>query len=469
MDFTKKILFAIYRAENKSLSYSFVVGGFPRELYLKKKFEDIKLNDIDIAVFRGDYRTFAKQLAQILKELFQDSKVVLVDIEKYKMVRVILDRSENNSGKESYEKRIVIDVSAAKGGDVKEDLLRRDFTINTLVIPVKNILEPFSNILDPLGTSVVDITHKVIRAPGSPLKSIKSDPVRIIRAARFVADEYILSHQVTVAIQKCVKMLTSEPRERIGEELRKLFLASKPSLGLLFLRDVGVFHIIYPKIVPALYKEQKSPYHYEGVFEHCCRVADITPADIVMRLSAFFHDIGKAFAEKELPDGRIVYWGHEKISKEIATDFLETFKFPENERKKVAFIVENHMINYSPSWSDTAVRRLIKKLGTNTDLVLSFVEYDIMALKDPYPRLKGIKELRSRIAKEVMKLGRIEIKSPLNGYEIQSIFNLPPGPLVGKIKAEIERAIVEGKIEATKSEAIEFVRKNFESIVGTSS
>lgn len=430
----EKILQALFDSAKKTEDKIYIVGGFPRDLTLGK----YDFHDIDVIVF-GDYKNFAKLVSFHLNK-------PMIEIEKYKIVRIFYNG-------------ISIDICAPKDKDLISDLKKRDFTINSLIIPVENILDPLNSIMDPLGSGREDIKLLSLRTYVHPALVIKEDPNRIVRAARFIAEGFIAEEKLVRECKNRVKSLTAVPRERIGEELRKMFLAKRPSAGLFFLREIGFFEAIFPKITPALYKPQKSPYHFEGVFEHCARVVDITPPDIVLRLSAFFHDIGKAFAEREIPDGRTVYWGHEFISADICQDFLSTFKFPESEREKVKFIVKNHMIYYSPSWSDNAVRRLIKKLGQHTDDVLEFVYYDIKALKDPSKALEGLNELKRRIKEEIIKLGKSEIKSPLNGHEIQKIFNIKEGKIIGEIKSRIENAIVEGKIKPTKEEAIKFVQK----------
>lgn len=430
------ILRKIFDASKKFNCEAYIVGGFPRDILLGK---DAK--DIDIVVF-GDY----KEVARILKnELSANS----IEIERYKIVRLFL-------------KDRIIDVEAPKGKNIISDLKKRDFTINTLVIPVEKCLDPKANIMDPLGTAKDDIYHRFLRTPTAPAKTIEEDPCRIVRIARFISEGFTAEEELVREAKKKVKMLSSIPRERIGFELRKLFLSKKPSIGLLFLREIGFFEVVFPKISPALYKDQKSPYHFEGVFEHCARVVDLTPPDIVLRLAAFFHDIGKAYAEKTLPDGRVVYWGHEIISAEICNDFLNTFKFPKEEREKAVFVVRNHMIYYNSSWSDSAVRRLMKKIYPHTDLVLKFVYYDIKAMRDPEPKLKSLEELKERIEKEILKLGKADIRSPLDGYELQRIFGLKPGKLIGELKSAIENAIIEGKIKPTKEDAIRFVKEILE-------
>lgn len=430
----EKILQALFDSAKKTEDKIYIVGGFPRDLTLGK----YDFYDIDVIVF-GNYKSFAKAVSFYLNK-------PMIEIEKYKVVRIFYNG-------------ISIDICAPKDKDLISDLKKRDFTINSLIIPVENILDPLNSIMDPLGSGRDDIKLLSLRTQTHPALVIKEDPNRIVRAARFIADGFIAEEKLVRECKNRIKSLTSVPRERIGEELRKMFLAKKPSSGLFFLREIGFFETLFPKLTPALYKPQKSPYHFEGVFEHCARVVDITPPDIVLRLSAFFHDIGKAFAEKDLPDGRTVYWGHEFISADICKDFLSTFKFPENERERVKFIVKNHMIYYSPSWPDNAVRRLIKKLGQQVDDVLEFVYYDIKALKDPSKALEGLNDLKRRIKEEIIKLGKSEIKSPLNGHEIQKIFRLPEGKIIGEIKSNIENAIVEGKIKPTKEDAIKFVQK----------
>jgi poly(A) polymerase/tRNA nucleotidyltransferase (CCA-adding enzyme) len=432
----EEVLYNLSKVVKKLGITAYIVGGLPRDIILRGKLS----HDIDVVVFDDNIHIFEGVL---LKEL---GNPPFMKAKNQKLTRIFIDN-------------ITIDITPPKGKTLEEDLKERDFTINTLVIPLKSLINFRSEILDPLGVGKQDIISRNLRTPSNPKKTILSDPARIIRIARFISDDFVASEELVRAAKEKIGSINQVPKERQGEELRKLFLSLKPSLGLIFLRDIGFFHYSFPKIVPALYKDQKSPYHFEGVFEHCVRVVDLTPPDIVLRCAAFFHDIGKAFSERVLTDGRVVYWGHEKFSAEISNDFLSTFKFPENERRKIVSVVQNHMIYYSSDWSDSAVRRLIKRIGDDMDLVLKFVEYDIKALKDPNPKLKSLEELRTRIFNEVRKLGKAQIKCPLDGYEIQKIFGLPKGKIIGEIKKAVEEAIIEGKIKPEKSSAIEFIKK----------
>ena len=423
---------------------AYIVGGYPRDILMENKPEDI-----DIVLF-SEKSTAEKIVATLSENL--GKKPVKIDKNPFSVWRF-------------FSKHIQIDISTPKGKTLKEDLLERDFTINTLVIPLK---DDGLNILDPLGYARNDLKRKIIKTPQSPDRAIKSDPSRIVRIARFMSDmeNFAVDENLFNTAKIRAKSVTEVPCERLGEELISLFLTKKPSVGLLFLRETGFFNYAFPDLAPALYKEQKSPYHWENVFEHCVRVVDISPRVLKFRIAAFFHDMGKAFVEKQTEDGRIVYWGHEKISYQLAKKFLERFCFPEKEREEASFIVKEHMINYTSKWSESAVRRLISKLGNRLDDVLEFSKYDASALKNPVPVLKSIEELKERINKEKIKLGTGKITSPLDGYEIQKILGIGPSRAIGEAKRILTEAVIENIIPPSdKEKAKDYLLKIKDSIL----
>lgn len=417
-----EIVKALREAVRSMKVEAYIVGGYPRDMLIGKESKDI-----DVVVFEN-----AEELVEKLKTTLGNYVYIGRDNPIFRFT------------KGEYQ----IDISRGKGKELFEDLVKRDFTINTLVIPLHADCD---EILDPLGYAKSDLRSEVLRCPRSPSETLAEDPIRVIRLARFMSEllNSSVSESLIDAARRNALRLSEMPYERMGEEIRNLFLASKPSIGLLFLRDINAFKWCFPRLEPALWKEQKSPYHFEGVFEHCLRVMDIVPPEPSLRIAAFFHDLGKAFCERTIEKGgkkKVVYWGHEEISWEIAREFLTNFKFPRDEREIALFIIKNHMINYTDKWTDSAIRRLISRLGDKLDIVLEFVWHDTHALKDPKPALNALQNLKERIKNELIKLKTRRITSPLTGYEIQDILGIRPGPLVGKLRKALEEAVIEGQI-----------------------
>jgi len=427
----------------------YIVGGYPRDLFLKRE-----AKDIDVLVF-GD--NGAKRLAEILHKAYGFSRPV--DFSKgkdKKFERYLLFKDETE-----------IEIIPPRGKLLKDDLIHRDFTVNTLVIPLTSHYT--GSILDPLRTSQIDIRSRVLRTPLSPEKAIKEDPLRIVRAARFIGElGFNVEREFVRSASSLSYLLKEMPGERIGEEITKLLLSEKPSRGLFFLRDIGCFNIIAKEITPALYFEQKTPYHIEDLFSHQLSVVDYIKPELSLRLAAFFHDTGKAYEEKEV-DGRVVYYGHEKKSREIAARILKRWCIPKEKRRRALFLIENHMVNYSPEWTDSAIRRLIYKAGENLDYLIEHLKADVrstMGSKDYRARYKNVLQLEKRVKKMLINMHSKKITSPLDGYDIQRILGIPPSQIVGKVKDFLIKSVIEGKIKQDdKTRAEVLIREEFSKLI----
>lgn len=436
--------FSVFVDTAKSLGVkAYLVGGYVRSMITGDE-----VRDIDILVMDKEK---ALTFAEYLSKNYGFSGPYRYRSQRREFERIMLKKG-----------KMEVEIIPPRGETLKEDLLHRDFTINTLVVPLSSVKE--IGILDPLGTAKVDIKSRIIRTPRLPDKTFWDDPVRMIRAGRFAGElGFAIDGKVVEAIHRLSSLLKEVPPERIGEEMLKVFEAKDSSTSLLFLRDCGALSVIAPEISHALYKDQKTPYHVDDLFTHTLKVVSYTSGkDTSLKVAAFFHDIGKAYTEK-YENGKWVYYGHEKVSAQLCEEVTKRWGFPKKIRDRAVFIVRNHMIIYRKEWSDAAVRRLIFKLGDHLWDVLDHYLADVKSTKgskDYAQRLRFAEELRKRVRREIIRMRTPKIKSLLNGYEIQEILNIPPSPLVGDAKRFILNNMIVGRIR-TKDDAIQLLLKEF--------
>jgi len=416
---------------------AYFVGGLPRDILLKRESKDV-----DVLVINHP----AKLLAEILhrKEGFHRPIV----FKRFGTWRV---------GKNG----INVEIVNLRDKDIKGDLMHRDFTINTLLIPVINFHQ--DNIMDLLQTGIRDLKEGVLRTPGPPEESIKEDPVRMMRAYRFEAElGFKILPEVKKAIEKNAELIKKSPPERIRDEFEKILLSPKPSLTIERLHDSGLLKNIIPELDEAYGFDQKSPYHHEDLFHHTLSTIDRTPGKLSLRLAALFHDLGKIDAQRVMDD-RVVHYGHQDYSVLKTRRGMKRLRFPGKLIDSVVFLVQHHMVQYNPSWSDSAVKRFVRKMNSHLEDMLYLLEADWGSLKHK-ENFNQLKELKERINK--LKVEEIvRIKSPIDGHEIKKILGIPEGPDVGRAKDAIINAILEKIIPPDPQSARRFILENRDAIL----
>ncbi|MGB9735110.1 MAG: CCA tRNA nucleotidyltransferase [bacterium] len=429
-----KLVYSIARDQGIELV---IVGGAPREIMLGRK-----PKDIDFLVLKGNPQTVPLML-HTNHDFFYP-----VLFEKFGTYRTGI--------KGTHE--LEMEFIPIRADTVEKDLLLRDFTINTMImIPAG---EHQYEINDILGKALNALREKVLQTPVEPEITIKDDPLRIMRAVRFFCT---IGMQLDPALKSASKalahLLKDVAVERIRDELFIILLSNTPSRGMLLMKDLGILDIIMPEVLPMIGFDQRSPYHKDELFTHSLRVMDNTPAWIETRLSALFHDTGKPFSTQQTGE-KVTYYGHQDKSAELFRTFSSRLKIPNHISDTVEALIKRHMINYTPDWKDSTIRKFIKHNHNILDYLLALYRADASSLADPSKALSMVDELTNRINQQhVEQISRL--KSPLNGNEIQKLLNIPPGPKIGEIKKAIVDAILEGTIEPTKSAAEAFIKQAY--------
>jgi poly(A) polymerase len=329
------------------------------------------------------------------------------------------------------------------GRSLEADLARRDFTVNAIAARL-----PSLELVDPYG-GMRDLRAKVLRTPGKPEDSFNDDALRMLRAARFAAQlGFAVAPEVRAAMTAMAGRLSVVSAERISAELTKLICAPGPDgpvRGISLLVDTGVAEQILPE-VPRLQLEIDEHFRHKDVYQHSltvlARAITLEPAyglheDLVVRLAALLHDIGKPKTRRTLPDGRVAFHHHEVAGAAMARDRLTALRFPSAVVADVSKLIALHLRFHGygeGEWTDSAVRRYVRDAGHLLTRLHVLTRADCTTRnKAKAQRLeRAYDDLEKRIAALSKQEQLDKIRPDLNGTEIMEILGLRPGPLVGQ-------------------------------------
>jgi poly(A) polymerase len=374
------------------------------------------------------------------------------------------------------------------GDSLREDLARRDFTINAIAADA-----PTGEIVD-LFQGRKDLEKGVIRAVGDPLERMRDDPLRMLRAVRFETTlsepqrPFAMTQDLEEAIRNNAGWLESISAERKREEFEKILLSENVASGLRALVRLGLMPYVVPEIMETVDVEQETEFHHKDVFEHTLIVVSSIEAEPILRKAAFFHDIGKPrtlvyehrctycgakSTRKSAEEGecgrcggrtvprKIHFYGHENVGAAIARRAMQRLAYPRDDVDAVAHLVANHMRPYGYAaskdpWSDAAVRRFIRdtylargdRVLANVDMLLTLARADITGSA---PRRRRIAEeswrsLRSRVDEVKAEDAVEKLESPLSGNDLMEQFGLGPGRWIKVLKDYLQNEVVEGRL-----------------------
>lgn len=400
---------------------TFIAGGFIRDRVMGKESNDL---DIVVSLPEGGIN-----LAQLLYKKGISSRPVI--FQRFGTAQVIISGNKIEfvmARKESYRnKSRKPDVVQ---GTITEDIYRRDFTVNSLIMNVMN-----DEIHDITDKGIADIKAKIIRATSQPDIIFTEDPLRMLRAVRFAVQlKFSIEDNTMSGIIRNAQMLQHISRERIRDELIKILLSSAPADGIRMLVHSGIMQYIIPELV-LLDGAQQNKYHDKDILEHTLKVLQNTPADIVIRLSALLHDIAKPQTRTEDNKG-IHFYRHEIAGKKRARKILHNLKFPKETITKVSKLIKNHMRlkafgDTLEGFSDTAVRRLIIQLDSELESLLSLIHADNISHAKAYCLPNQIPNLKKRVTSNLKKINGKML--PVTGRDIMLHFEMSEGQNIGKI------------------------------------
>lgn len=490
MKFAEKKLLELLKNINNTFSGVYIVGGFVRDVVLKR------VNDTDVDIDIIIHNLSVKKLAQIIKK--HNLPFVILD-EENKIYRTVISLTDG--------RRITLDFSSYT--DFSQDIMRRDFTINTLCLKLEDFIElatgrknyksVLKSIIDYTQCGLKDIHRRILQETQEG--NIIKDPLRILRVARFMCYGFKPSKKLTMTCVKNKSTLKLVARERINDELKKIFNFN-PSFKIFeWLDNNGIFEEIIPeiKIIKTKGKNtqfRKFYFHKEGLWQHTKLTYKYTE-DVIKKIKKFYpkyydkirneiadkeyllkyiallHDIGKPFVARKIK-GRVRFFQHEIYSANLVEKILQNLRLSNEDQKSIVSVVRNHMrlgslYNGRNQLTERAYLRLFRDLGSDLFYLLIFsladrLSYEVIPISE---RKKFIKDCD---IKEFIKfenlildkyfdyLKKTSMPRLITGHDVMKIFGIPEGPTVGKILNFVREAQLLGKV-STREQALQLAKK----------
>lgn len=339
---------------------------------------------------------------------------------------------------------------------LKEDLSRRDFTINGLALNIKK-----KKIIDKTKGRR-DLKKGIIRTIGKADERFKEDALRMMRACRFASTLNFTLHKKTYkAITELHYLTTNISAERIRDEFIKIILSNKPSRGLELLRETKIMHHFLPELLEG-YGVEQNKYHVYDIYYHnlnSCDASATLTDDLTIRLAALFHDIGKSRAIRSKENNINTFYNHEMYSYRMARAIMKRLKFSNSDIATTLELIKYHMFHYTRDWTDGAIRRFIRKTDKISDKLFILREADRIGSgkRKGYSRI--IEEFKHRIKKMKDEESVFKIKDlNITGNDIMKIRQIKPSPLVGKILEYLMQLVLDDPKLNTNEQLVQLVK-----------
>ena len=433
----------------------YVVGGFVRDLLMEKP-----INDIDLMTV-GEGILFAEILADELgrKKVvpFKKFGTALIpgnDIQ----IEVATARKETYQGNSRKPSEIIYT-------DLEGDLVRRDFTINAMAMNITP--SHFGDLTDPYG-GISDIHKKIIKTPLDPNETFSEDPLRMMRAAYFASKlGFKIDESCRRSIKQQISRLGIVSSERIRDEFIKILKTDKPSIGLVILQKTGLMEIVFPEIHIMYGMDQTAEWHHKDIFAHTLQVVDNSAKlsdKMELRFAALVHDIAKPITRRVDNKKGYTFHGHDAIGEKMLEAVAKRMKLSNNLKdylKKLTLLHLRPIALVKDIVTDSAVRRLMVAAGKDLNDLMILCRADITTKNPKRVKryLKNFEKVEEKMSNVTEKDEMVAFQSPVRGDEIMAICELSEGRKVGVIKKAIEEAILEGLIDNTHSEALDYLIK----------
>lgn len=413
---------------------AYAVGGSVRDLLLKRPTKS------------WDFTTNATpaHILDIFPESFYDNKFGTVGVkiknvqdETEDIYEVTTYRSEKGYQDHRHPDEVLW------GTTLEEDLSRRDFTINAIAYDGKKIIDPFGG--------QQDLQKKLVKTVGDPDARFSEDALRLMRGVRIATElGFIIEPQTFAAIQKNAPTLQEISADRIRNEFMKILASKYPTDGILLLKNTGLLNEFLPEIAKAFAVPQKSPgrHHVFDVGTHLVEsLRHCSSTNAVVRFATLLHDIGKPVVfRKNEKSGLITFYNHEVVGASIAKNICLRLNFSNHDREKIETLVRWHQFTVDENQTDGTLRRFIKRVGKEN-------LQDILDLRigDRVGSGAAITSWRLRLymkrLEEVQKQPFTVADLKIDGHDVMKLFNMQPGPMIGKILDELFNEVITDKVK----------------------
>lgn len=356
---------------------------------------------------------------------------------------------------------------------IKEDLARRDFTINAMAL---NLVT--GEFIDEFG-GVEDLRRGVIRCVGDPFVRFREDALRMLRACRFAAKFHFKIEKNTFdAIAKNAQNIKEISVERVKDELVKMMLARRPSIGIEYMRKSGLLEHVLPELLECFGVTQ-NVYHKYDVYYHSlitCDTISLLTRDIDdekriyrLKFAGLLHDIAKPITKQKVIENGVdvsTFYNHDVVGAGVAKRILKRLRFSNEDIEYITRLIRHHMFYYTDEWTDSAVRRFMRNVGLDiVDDLFILREADRIGSGKREPGSVSIQKLKSRILKIVEEQNAITVKDlRVNGYDIMETLGIPPGPMVGKILNHLLQVVLEDPTKNERTTLLELAKKVYSEI-----
>ena len=441
---------------------SFIVGGFVRDLILNRSVK----KDIDIMCV-GSGIDLAKAVQKKINpkskiNIFKRYGTAMINHGDYQIEFV-------GSRKESYSEDSR--NPSVESGNFMDDMLRRDFTINTLAIILN--ADKFGELVDTFG-GIKDLEKKIIITPSEPNKTFSDDPLRMLRAVRFACQLNFNIDQITIdSIIENSHRLTILSPERISDEINKILLCDNPSIGFKSLEKMNLLQYIIPELIDLKGVEEVEGQTHKDNFYHTLEVVDNiskNTSNLWLRWAALLHDIGKAPTKKFDKKIGWTFHGHEYVGSKMVKNIFKRLNLPLNETlkyvQKIVMMSSRPIVIAEDIATDSAVRRLIYDAGNSIEDLLTLCEADITTknIKKSVKYQNNFKIVRKKITDLEERDSIRNFQPPITGEIIMEHYKIKPCKEIGIIKEKIKNAILDGEIQNEYDQAFELMIKIGESI-----
>lgn len=438
-DYIKRILRKI---EGKGYE-AYLVGGAVRDSLLGKD--------------PSDYDITSSGLPEDIEDIFSQYKTIDVG-KKFGSILVIYEGEEVEITTYRADGKYVDGRRPERvyfSKELKEDLRRRDFTINAMAYGLDNKLWDYF-------AGREDLEKGLIRTVGNPLKRFGEDYLRILRAIRFASQlNFKIEEETFLACKKLSSKISKVSKERVSGELFKILISDNPAYGIELLRKTGLLEIILPDLHAAIGFEQNNPNHDKDVYEHTLAVIERVPNKLELRLAALFHDLGKIKTYTVDEEGIGHFYGHEEVSKDMAIDILRSYNSPKRLIDRVGRLVENHMVVYD-GMKAKGKKRLIRRMGEeDVFLLLELQIADRLGTREEPRDISDIAEVRQELEEIISSEEVYEEKQlAINGNDVIEL-GYKEGRKIGEILSFALDIVLENGELNKREELLKIIREKF--------